>query len=106
MQAKEVTFIRGDYMKNTKEQAMHTYIGKKTVTARPCTAWKDIGSHVIGDPGYQVIYPDGYERSLLIEQIAAMNEYALILRRRIDYTKLKETYVVPSKGDKQWTKKL
>ena len=40
---------------------MKSYIGTKIVKAEPCKAWKDAGSHQIGDEGYQVIYDDGYE---------------------------------------------
>ncbi len=40
---------------------MRKYIGTKLVEAEPCAAWKDTGGHKIGDPGYKVRYPDGYE---------------------------------------------
>lgn len=40
---------------------METYIGTKIVEAEPCGAWKDMGNHKVGDPGYKVRYPDGYE---------------------------------------------
>ena len=40
---------------------MQTYIGTKIVMAEPCEAWKDQGKHKVGDPGYKVVYPDGYE---------------------------------------------
>lgn len=40
---------------------MQNYIGTKFVTAEPCEAQKEYGNHKIGDPGYKVIYPDGYE---------------------------------------------
>lgn len=40
---------------------MKKYIGTKLVEAEPCEAWKDTGDHKIGDPGYKVRYPDGYE---------------------------------------------
>ena len=40
---------------------METYIGTKIVMAEPCEAWKDSGKHKVGDPGYKVVYPDGYE---------------------------------------------
>lgn len=40
---------------------MKTYIGTKIVQAEPCEAKKDYGSHKAGDPGYKVVYPDGYE---------------------------------------------
>lgn len=40
---------------------MKTYIGTKMIQAEPCTAWKDAGEHIAGDPGYKVVYPDGYE---------------------------------------------
>lgn len=39
---------------------------------------------------------DVHERSLLTDQLVAMNEYSLILMRRIDYAKLKEANVMPS----------
>ena len=39
---------------------------------------------------------DDSERSLLTDQLVAMNEYSLILMRRIDYAKLKEANVMPS----------
>lgn len=39
---------------------MELYIGVKMVKAVPCAAWKDVGSHKVGDPGYKVFYPDGY----------------------------------------------
>ena len=40
---------------------MKQYIGTKMVKAEPCKAWKDAGEHKMGDDGYKVIYPDGYE---------------------------------------------
>lgn len=40
---------------------MKTYIGTKMVKADPCPAWKDAGNHKIGDEGYKIVYPDGYE---------------------------------------------
>lgn len=40
---------------------METYIGTKIIEAEPCEAWKDVGGHKVGDPGYKVRYPDGYE---------------------------------------------
>lgn len=40
---------------------MKRYIGTKMVQAEPCEAWKDAGNHKVGDPGYKVVYPDGYE---------------------------------------------
>ena len=40
---------------------MKTYIGTKMIHAEPCAAWKDAGGHIAGDPGYKVVYPDGYE---------------------------------------------
>lgn len=40
---------------------MKPYIGVKIVEAEPCAAWKDVGEHKVGDPGYKVRYPDGYE---------------------------------------------
>ena len=39
---------------------MKQHIGIKMVQAEPCDAWKDAGNHKVGDPGYKVIYPDGY----------------------------------------------
>lgn len=39
---------------------MKQYIGIKMVQAEPCEAWKDAGNHKVGDPGYKVVYPDGY----------------------------------------------
>ena len=39
---------------------MKNYIGTKLIQAEPCLAWKNAGNHKIGDPGYKVIYPDGY----------------------------------------------
>ena len=40
---------------------MKQYIGTKIVQAEECPAWKDVGQHKVGDPGYKVRYPDGYE---------------------------------------------
>lgn len=40
---------------------MKAYIGAKMIQAEPCAAWKDAGGHIAGDPGYKVVYPDGYE---------------------------------------------
>lgn len=40
---------------------MKTYIGTKLIKAEPCNAWKNAGGHKIGDAGYKVVYPDGYE---------------------------------------------
>ena len=40
---------------------MSKYIGTKIVMAEPCEAQKGYGSYKVGDPGYKVIYPDGYE---------------------------------------------
>ena len=40
---------------------MKQYIGTKLVQAEPCKAWRDAGEHKIGDDGYKVLYPDGYE---------------------------------------------
>lgn len=40
---------------------MEKYIGTKMIEAEACPAWKDAGSHKIGDPGYRVRYADGYE---------------------------------------------
>lgn len=40
---------------------MKQYIGTKLIEAEPCPAWKDAGTHRIGDPGYKVRYFDGYE---------------------------------------------
>lgn len=37
------------------------YIGTKIIHAEPCPAWKDAGDHKVGDDGYKVVYPDGYE---------------------------------------------
>ena len=39
---------------------MEKYIGVKLISAEKCPAWKDAGGHKVGDPGYQVIYEDGY----------------------------------------------
>lgn len=39
---------------------------------------------------------DNHERILLTDQLVAMNEYSLILMKRIDYAKLKEANVMPS----------
>lgn len=36
------------------------YIGVNIIKAEPCKAWKDMGTHKVGDDGYKVIYPDGY----------------------------------------------
>ena len=41
--------------------AMQKFIGTKLIEAEPCPAWKDFGKHKTGDPGYKVLYPDGYE---------------------------------------------
>ena len=40
---------------------MQTFIGVKLVEAEPSPAWKDMGEHKTGDPGYKVRYADGYE---------------------------------------------
>lgn len=40
---------------------MRRFIGAKLVEAEPCAAWKDMGGHKTGDPGYKVRYSDGYE---------------------------------------------
>lgn len=39
---------------------------------------------------------DGHERTLLTDQLVAMNVYSSILMKRIDYAKLKEANVMPS----------
>ena len=39
---------------------MRKFIGCKCVEAVPCKAWKEMGTHKIGEDGYKVIYPDGY----------------------------------------------
>lgn len=39
---------------------------------------------------------DGHERTLLTDQLTAMNVYSSILMKRIDYAKLKEANVMPS----------
>lgn len=58
---KQITMDVDKMENNTKEVKMHTYIGTKTVKAYPKKAWKDAGSHKMGDEGYKVIYEDGYE---------------------------------------------
>lgn len=40
---------------------MNQFIGTKIIKAEPCPAWKDAGEHKIGDAGYKVVCPDGYE---------------------------------------------
>ena len=40
---------------------MKKYIGTKIIMAEPAKAMKDYGAHNIGDDGYKVVYPDGYE---------------------------------------------
>ena len=40
---------------------MRKYIGTKIIQAEECPAWKDVGQNKVGDPGYKVVYPDGYE---------------------------------------------
>ena len=40
---------------------MQQFIGTKIIDAEVCPARKDTGDHKAGDPGYKVIYPDGYE---------------------------------------------
>lgn len=40
---------------------MKQYIGTKLIEAEPCPAWKDMGEHKTGEPGYKVRYADGYE---------------------------------------------
>lgn len=40
---------------------MEKYIGTKMIEAEACPAWKDAGGHKAGDPGYRVLYSDGYE---------------------------------------------
>lgn len=39
---------------------MKKYISCKCVEAEPCKAWKDMGTHKVGEDGYKVVYPDGY----------------------------------------------
>ena len=39
---------------------MKKYNGCKCVEAEPCKAWKEMGTHKIGEDGYKVAYPDGY----------------------------------------------
>ena len=39
---------------------MKSYIGTKLIEAELCPAWKDAGNHKTGDPGYKIVYPDGY----------------------------------------------
>ena len=36
------------------------YISVKMIKAEPCKAWKDFKSHMTGDEGYKIYYPDGY----------------------------------------------
>lgn len=40
---------------------MEEYIGVKIIKAEPEAAKKDYQMHSKGEPGYKVIYPDGYE---------------------------------------------
>lgn len=40
---------------------MKLYVGAKVIKAEPAKATKDYGDHKVGDDGYRVIYPDGYE---------------------------------------------
>ena len=47
-------------MEDKEECEMEKYIGCKCVEAEPCKAWKEIGSHKVGEDGYKVVYPDGY----------------------------------------------
>lgn len=39
---------------------MKEYLTKKVVKAEKCRAWGSFGRHKQGEPGYKVIYPDGY----------------------------------------------
>lgn len=40
---------------------MQKFLGVKLVEAEPSPAWKSMGKHKAGDPGYKVRYADGYE---------------------------------------------
>lgn len=40
---------------------MKKYIGCKMIEAEPCKAWKNTDNNKIGDEGYKLRYPDGYE---------------------------------------------
>lgn len=40
---------------------MKKYIGCKMIKAEPCKAWKNTDNNKIGDEGYKLRYPDGYE---------------------------------------------
>lgn len=40
---------------------MKKYIGYKMIEAEPCKAWKNTDNNKIGDEGYKLRYPDGYE---------------------------------------------
>ena len=39
---------------------MRYYIGCKKIKAEPAPATEDVGEYEKGDPGYKVVYPDGY----------------------------------------------
>lgn len=47
-------------MEDKEKKGMKKYIGCKCVEAEPCKAWKEMGTHKIGEDGYRVAYPDGY----------------------------------------------
>lgn len=52
--------IVDEYQEPKEEKEMNKYVGCKCVEAEPCKAWKDMGTHKIGEDGYKVVYPDGY----------------------------------------------
>lgn len=47
-------------MEDKEEKEMKKYVGCKCVEAEPCKAWKEMGTHKVGEDGYKVVYPDGY----------------------------------------------
>ena len=46
--------------KDYEDYDFKEFIGIKKIKAKPSPAPEDIGEHKKGDPGYKVIYPDGY----------------------------------------------
>jgi len=41
---------------------MDSYIGIEMVQAKPCKAWVPVDGYKQGEPGYSVIYPNGYSK--------------------------------------------
>ena len=53
-------YIEGEKRKIDADEGLSTYIGTKIVQGEPQTCQKDDHNSKVGDPGYKVVYKDGY----------------------------------------------